>query len=142
MRFTACNGISSLLHNLQQFSSSYICIIRKSGQYSAWPPMRGRSLLQIPFFSFCCMCSSLVALSSDMSENSRDSFDEEFLMRLQDPVKWMELWKWLNFALPLIPFIPGGIFSGASAPHLIPSGMVQGAQPSSIEASPTLFPPI
>ena len=34
------------------------------------------------------------------------------------------------------------MFSGASVPHLTPSGMVQGAQPSSSGASPILFPPM
>jgi len=55
------------------------------------------------------------------------------------------LWKRMNSASTPNPFTPCGMFPGASALHLTPSGTAQGAdlsQPSSSGLQPACFPPM
>ena len=73
------------------------------------------------------------------------SQDNEFLARLQDPTKRIELWQWLNSASLYNSFTPCGMFPGAFVPHLTPSGTAQGAdqsQPSSSGSQLACFPPM
>ena len=77
-----------------------------------------------------------------MSVNAQESFDEELQTRLQDPAKRMELWQQFNSASAHNPFTSCGMFPGAAAQHLTPSGTAQGAGSSSSGSSPPFFPPM
>jgi len=104
----------------------------------AWPPTRGAALSKSCFFSFCRTQVGSSSSRVAMAENSQKNFEEELQARLLDPTKRFELWQHMHSVCGSSPILRGTVL-GAVAPHLTPSGTVQGAE-SSIPTPGGMFP--